>query len=368
VRTRVRSLTRGPSGAWRLEGPELGAVDVDRVVLTTGHAFPNWTASTRAWRRSPPAARRPPSGCPLRAWGLRGGHGSGRPVGGSVVGVLGLGLSFYDVMAALTIGRGERFEAAGDGLQYEPSGREPLVVAGSRSGVPVPARGRNQKPPDYVYVPLLFHPVPDAPGAAARPLAFQPRRRAIAGRRDGPRPPRHRATPGSRGARRPAVPRTGHRDHRPGRPRAAVAEQARRLGSPELAALELRARAHPFAGHRFGSSEEFHRVVADHVRLDRAEAEKGNVDGPVKAALDTLRDVRAVIRVVLDHGGLTAASHRKFLASFIPWPRRCRPGRRGSGCTRCSCSWRRACCASSGRDRSSRVTRWRVGCVGTPPM
>jgi hypothetical protein len=156
VRTRVRSLTRGPSGAWRLEGPELGAVDVDRVVLTTGHAFPNWTASTRAWRRSPPAARRPPSGCPLRAWGLRGGHGSGRPVGGSVVGVLGLGLSFYDVMAALTIGRGERFEAAGDGLQYEPSGREPLVVAGSRSGVPVPARGRNQKPPDYVYVPLLF--------------------------------------------------------------------------------------------------------------------------------------------------------------------------------------------------------------------
>ena len=165
MRTRVRSLTRGPSGAWRLESPELGAVDVDRVVLTTGHAFPELDGEHA--RLAAPAVRRPPSGCPLRAWGLRGGHGSERPVGGSVVGVLGLGLSFYDVMAALTIGRGERFEAAGDGLQYEPSGREPLVVAGSRSGVPVPARGCNQKPPDYVYVPLLFHPVPDAPGAEA---------------------------------------------------------------------------------------------------------------------------------------------------------------------------------------------------------
>jgi methylaspartate mutase epsilon subunit len=39
----------------------------------------------------------------------------------------------------------------------------------------------------------------------------------------------------------------------------------------------------------------------------------------VKAALDTLRDVRSVIRQAVDHGGLTATSHRDdFLGRFVP--------------------------------------------------
>jgi hypothetical protein len=98
-----------------------------------------------------------------------------------------------------------------------------------------------------------------------------------------------------------------------------VEQQARRLGVQDLPALDLAARARPFVGRRFGSPEEFQRVVADHIRRDLAEAEQGNVDGPVKAALDTLRDVRSVIGEAVDHGGLTAASYRDdFLASFVP--------------------------------------------------
>ncbi len=46
--------------------------------------------------------------------------------------IKGVGLSFFDYMAALTEGRGGRFTAAG----YEPSGREPHIVAGSPSGLP----------------------------------------------------------------------------------------------------------------------------------------------------------------------------------------------------------------------------------------
>jgi methylaspartate mutase epsilon subunit len=314
VRTRVRSLTRSPAGAWRLESPELGGVDVDRVVLTTGHASPEPDGEHA--RLAAFAARRPGARY-VRADSAADMALDDLPAG-SVVGVLGLGLSFYDVMAALTVGRGGRFEAAGDGLRYEPSGREPLLVAGSRSGVPVPARGRNQKPPDHVYVPLLFTRSRMRTARRRGPLDF---RRDVEPWLLAEMDLVHHGTALRRLYGKQAVTLFHERVTEtvdPTDPRAAVVEQARRLGGPALPALDLPARARPFAGRRFGSPEAYHRVVADHVRRDLAEAEEGNVDGPVKAALDTLRDVRAVLRVAVDHGGLTAASHREFLASFVP--------------------------------------------------
>lgn len=73
------------------------------------------------------------------------------------VGILGLGLSFYDVMAELTIGRGGNFKENEDGtLIYIKSGNEPKIFASSRSGFPVPARGKNQKNSNYNYVPAIF--------------------------------------------------------------------------------------------------------------------------------------------------------------------------------------------------------------------
>ena len=57
--------------------------------------------------------------------------------------VRGLGMGFFDTMALLTIGRGGVFvhdPAARDGLRYEPSGREPILHATSRRGVPFRAK------------------------------------------------------------------------------------------------------------------------------------------------------------------------------------------------------------------------------------
>lgn len=46
----------------------------------------------------------------------------------------------------LTTGRGGQFEPGADGyLIYRPSGKEPKIVAGSRLGVPLKAKGRNEK-------------------------------------------------------------------------------------------------------------------------------------------------------------------------------------------------------------------------------
>ena len=44
----------------------------------------------------------------------------------------GLGLAFFDYLSALTIGRGGVFSRQNGRLRYEPSGREPIIIAGSR--------------------------------------------------------------------------------------------------------------------------------------------------------------------------------------------------------------------------------------------
>lgn len=71
----------------------------------------------------------------------------------------GLGLSFFDYMAALTLGRGGKFIPKDNGrLTYEPSGQEPHIIAGSRRGELAHARGNNQKTAHVSYVPKIFTP------------------------------------------------------------------------------------------------------------------------------------------------------------------------------------------------------------------
>lgn len=59
--------------------------------------------------------------------------------------VRGLGLSFYDYMAELTIGRGGWFEPVGNKLHYHVSGSEPHIIAGSRRGFPYYPKPNNEK-------------------------------------------------------------------------------------------------------------------------------------------------------------------------------------------------------------------------------
>ncbi|MCI1987007.1 MAG: FAD/NAD(P)-binding protein [Lactobacillus sp.] len=71
----------------------------------------------------------------------------------------GLGLSFHDLVARLTSGRGGQFTRDATGqLRYHPSGREPHIVAGSRRGLPAHAKGRNQKAPGEQSQPVFLTP------------------------------------------------------------------------------------------------------------------------------------------------------------------------------------------------------------------
>ncbi|MEU4689840.1 FAD/NAD(P)-binding protein [Actinoplanes sp. NPDC023714] len=315
VHARVRTLDTAGTGPLRLETADGRILVVDRVVLSTGHPAPQLSGGQQAFAD---VGVRHPGARYLRAT-----HPAAMPLdelpAGRPVGVLGLGLTFYDVMAALTIGRGGRFVGTGDSLRYQPSGAEPLLVAGSRSGVPLPARGRNQKPGDFRYTPRIFTPQRIHAARATGPLDFrgdvQPWLLAeidlvyfgtAIRQRFGPEREQEFTERVLAALARGAGPD-------------AVLLAARGAGLTDLPVLDLAALARPFTGRRFASPRAFHRIVRRHLGQDLAAADQGNVDGPRKAALDTLRDVRSVIRAAVDHGGLTARSHRDdFLGAFVP--------------------------------------------------
>lgn len=111
----------------------------DAVVLALGHVPSRLTPAQRELRDEARAARLtylPPAVPGDVDW-------EQLPAGETVL-VRGMGLNFFDVVGQLTEGRGGRFEptgeAPGKALAYVPSGREPVIVGGSRRGTPYRAK------------------------------------------------------------------------------------------------------------------------------------------------------------------------------------------------------------------------------------
>lgn len=313
----VEALQPDGGGGYELRLADGRRLTADRVVLTTGHTLPRLDAARQALQHF--ASER--AGLHY----IRGDSAVDMPLdrlpAGSPVGILGLGLSFYDVVCALTVGRGGHFTEEPDGsLRYHPSGREPVLTAGSRSGVPLPARGVNQKGSAHSYRPRLF----------TRERMREARRR---GRLDFRRDVlpwllaevelvrdetelRHLygadiACRFAARARQAACETTGD-------PQLAVAHVASRSGLEGIRPVDLDAMSEPFRGLHFADAETYQRALAAFLRQDLAHAAQGNVDGTYKACLDTVRDVRGVIREAVDFSGLTPESHRDFLRAFVP--------------------------------------------------
>jgi methylaspartate mutase epsilon subunit len=82
--------------------------------------------------------------------------------------------------------------------------------------------------------------------------------------------------------------------------------------------LDLEQIARPFVDRAFDSPDAFHDELLELLRQDVAEAREGNVDNPLKAALDILRDTRGMVRQAVDFAGLRPESHREFVTWFNP--------------------------------------------------
>ncbi|MFC8827806.1 FAD/NAD(P)-binding protein [Streptomyces sp. NPDC057137] len=294
----------GPQGVLLADGSRIE--DLDAVVLAQGHlpvvGGPGERelagfAREHALTYVPPAN---PADTDLSAV---------RP--GEAVALRGLGLNFFDHLTLFTLGRGGTYTRRGGRLVYGPSGREPRLYAASRRGIPYHSRGRNQKGAHGRHIPRVLTPAElERLRTAARlgggvdfgrdlwPLIAKEvetvHYTALLARRVG----EHEA---GRFADRYLKPAWGSAEE-------SDLLDAHGIGPDDH--WDWKYLSAPHADRGFRGPADHRDWLLDILRRDLAESDAGNVDGPLKAALDVLRDLRNEIRLVVDHGGLTGGSHR----------------------------------------------------------
>ncbi|KAI0838455.1 FAD-NAD(P)-binding-domain-containing protein [Hypoxylon sp. FL0890] len=224
----------------------------------------------------------------------------------------GLGLNFFDYMALLTTGRGGHFTRTPEGLRYHPSGKEPRLYAGSRRGIPYQARGDNQKGAYGRRFPILLTDSViasfreradsgDAPDFMSEiwPIVAKEVElvyyEGVLGQTEFARlnfQERFFATP--------------HNS-------AEEAQLLTEVGIPEAKHWSWERISRPQGQRTFATAGEWQNWLISYLRTDAEEALRGNVNGPMKAALDMMRDLRNELRQIVDHDGLAGASRRDHL-------------------------------------------------------
>ncbi len=236
------------------------------------------------------------------------------------VAIIGLGLSFYDIVTYLTEGRGGDFTSNQDGsLSYHPSGKEPEIFCGSRSGVPVLARGKNQKSSDYSYKARIFNS--DKAdlirqtfsgevdfGSQVWPLIEAEVTLVY-----------YETLITNTKSEEVADDFIQHVIRDEIKSKTLVGTIAGEYLNKKCEPLDLETLARPFRNREFITQTEFKETLSELLCADIKEAEAGNVSSPLKAALDVLRNSRDNIRRVVDYGGLSAESHKIFLSKYVPF-------------------------------------------------
>lgn len=229
--------------------------------------------------------------------------------------VRGLGLSFFDYLSALTVGKGGQFvrNAAGE-LDYIPSGHEPHVIAGSRGGFPLHARGVNEKDTSELYVPKFFTlPALDALRAAGgghlqyddfeklvvkeltykyilNQLAIMPNRL-----------PYDQAE-----ALRQALLTSDD-----------LTATAKAFGLDDIPVFDIDLIRNPTRD--LDAAVDYATWFKTYLRADIADAKLGNKHAPFAGTFDIMRDIRDRIRYVIEHEYFDADEYEKFLRQFKPF-------------------------------------------------
>lgn len=221
----------------------------------------------------------------------------------------GMGLTFFDYMTLLTEGRGGHFRECAHGKHYVPSGKEPHIIACSRKGAPHHARGRNQKRPDERWVPRILTEEYAATLSNATfstdvwpkiaqevELAFTI---SLLEANNTDYDEESLVSLGKQGGR-------------------SLIEWRGSQGYTEtLDWSELfQTKWTNSTGEKL---RDYQDTVASKIENDIAEAEKGNKSGPLKAALDVLRDIRNEVRECVQYGRITGDSFKEeLLARYTP--------------------------------------------------
>lgn len=302
IREAVVDTHRVTNGSWAL-ATKTGAFSVDYLFLTTGHTKP-----ARHVTESKPA---PTEGVLVDdPYPIKEKLAFVRP--DMTVAIEGMGLTMFDVLAELTVGRGGRFvDGASGKKEYVASGREPRLVAYSRSGLPLTARARNQKGVSVQYAARFL--LADKVRALREtrkldfvtdvfPLLLADMQYAY-----------YEAY--LREAQDPAATTFCRLFSRADAlEREALIEKC----IPAQDRFSWEQLVNPIPCSALVAPATFEAWLLDHLHQDQVEAKKGNVDGPLKAASDVVRDLRDNLRAAIDFGGLTEDSHRWLLSEFAP--------------------------------------------------
>jgi uncharacterized NAD(P)/FAD-binding protein YdhS len=299
--TSAVDLAAAPGGGEHVHLAGGRVLSVDHVIVTSGH-----TANAEGGEQG--SHPRHLSPYPVTAY-------VERLPDDARVGVAGMGLVALDVVIALTIGRGGRFVQAGDGLQYQRSGREPVIHMFSRSGLPFTAKSVTGIDRAGVYKPIICTPeaLDELSGRA------NGRRRLIDVRSEllpllfAEMYARYyaqlafRAGAGAAGA---AVREQLRSAWLEGRFEAELAGLRARFGNFDAEAL--------FFGHpaSYRSSQEYESYVYEALADDVREAEVPDGASPVKSAAEVFRIFRDPMRSVVEQGGLSLDSYLDFNADI----------------------------------------------------
>jgi uncharacterized NAD(P)/FAD-binding protein YdhS len=275
---------------------------VNHVVLTSGHTWNDESADEASDIRF------------LRPYPV---EYFDRPIPpGTPVAVAGMGLVGFDLLTALTIGRGGTFEPVEDRMRYIRSGNEPIIYLYSRSGIPYCAKSAHGSDPYGQYQPVVC--TPERIAALTHPEGVTVRRQVDF---------RHDLLPllfaemQSRYLTHAAFLKGG--EHESGEVRDALArafadgafESTVRHFEPVYGHFDPASHLFAGAGRHYTSSADYQRQFYEMVETD-LEAALVPGKSPVKAALEVLRILRDQLRTVVEFGGLTLDSYLDFQSNI----------------------------------------------------
>jgi uncharacterized NAD(P)/FAD-binding protein YdhS len=279
--------------------------DVDTVVLAQGHVGMVPTAEERrlagfAAASGARAKYQPPSNPADVDLGFI--------APGELVMLRGMGLNFFDYLELLTTGRGGRFfRRPGGVLTYRPSGREPMLYAGSRRGIPYHARGENEKGSTGRHEPrVITTEVIEALRAGGKAEFHRDVWALIA---QEVAAVYYHTLITQRSSAEDADAFVG-RYLADGTTAEAHQRLFSRYGVSPSERWDWARVSQPYGERLFTDHADFLDWLLGYLRADLREARRGNVTSPIKAALDVLRDLRNEIRLIVDHSGLTGRSYR----------------------------------------------------------
>jgi hypothetical protein len=228
--------------------------------------------------------------------------------GGEHVYAIGMGLTAIDVVRAFSIGRGGTFQRD----EYIKNGREPMVILGSRLGIPYCARAFSQRKNQYKPAIFTYEAVDKIKSSKNRldfqedlfPLFWQEMEYVY-----------YSTLLGEHFCSRYTGCQTDAQRRR--LIQEAVSEDKQihweYFENPMAEMQRHKQQGHPL----FDSLEGYMAFVLDLIRDDLAEAQKGNMTSPLKCAVDSVfRDCRDVLRNAVNFGGLTARSHKYLISVF----------------------------------------------------